>query len=121
MRITEIEGINYGWNVRRTIDNATIHTMTDSQHRTISMLAYYKHMFERNVDTIFNGNNVGLKIYSNFFLKSLPIMLRTAGLPELNLQRRFTEYDAEAINSDVESYLKYIDRKFGTWYAPMAA
>ena len=48
-------------------------------------------------------------------------MLRSVCLPALDLSCEF--YDGlgwGAINTKIIKYLDYIDRKFGTWYAPLS-
>lgn len=110
------------WDIERFVFNNSIKEMSESQHRAISMLSYYRRAFIRNKEGFEMDNYIAKKIYTNFFLKSLPIMLRSSNLPELNLERRFTgTLDSNGIINDIDGYLRYIDRRFGTWYAPKAA
>ena len=110
------------WNLDRFKYNNSIKEMSESQHRAVSMLTYYRRSFIRNIDSFKTEHTVSRKIYTRFFLNSLPIMLRSSNLPELDLRKRFIGTpDGNGIVEDVDGYLRYIDRKYGTWYAPYAA
>ena len=110
------------WDLDRFKYNNSIKEMSESQHRAVSMLTYYRRNFIHNMDSFETEHTISRKIYTGFFLNSLPIMLRSSNLPELNLKNRFIGTpDSNGIVEDVDGYLRYIDRKFGTWYAPCAA
>lgn len=113
--------IKTSWNKFRTLDNAEIKTMTSEQHRAVSMLALYRFKFQGQRDYFDNGSYSSVRYFEKFFLNSLPVMLRSVCLPALDLSCEF--YDGlgwDAINTKIIKYLDYIDRKFGTWYAPLS-
>ena len=114
--------VTSSWNKARTRENAGIRTMTAEQHRAVSMLALYRYKLQGQPDCFDNGNRAAVRYFEKFFVNALPIMLRTASLPTLDLAADFRDnLGWQSINNKVIKYLDYIDRRFGTWYAPMAA
>ena len=85
------------------------------------MLALYRYKLQGQQDYFDNGNTASVRYFEKFFQNSLPIMLRAVRLPALDLSEEFHDNPAwNVINSKIIKYLDYIDRKFGTWYAPLS-
>lgn len=124
---------------KRTTDNKKNTALTESQHAALSMLCYIRHQIHANPKSIWQQK----KKYKRYLSGGIEIMLRSAGLPELYLgdltstlvnEERATKMqlsergmlvakevcrdDIENINTRIENYLRDIDRKYHTWYAP---
>jgi len=121
--------------IKRTmIQNANVSGLTVQQHTALSILCRYRHNFHSNTEAITCGLEKGQKL-ENFFRKSMPIMLRSANLPGLDVSEeldaladaltRKDKYTAttqlallEMINLKIENFLREIDFRNGTSYAP---
>ena len=115
------------WAQKRSRMNAENKHLNDSQHRAISMLAFFRHNFHCEMGCLYHPESGTYRKFSNFFMNTLPTMLRVAGLPSLNLNGFFSENVGsiedslllgERINESIENYLAGIDFLYGTWYAP---
>ena len=99
-------------------------TMTENQRRAMSVMCTTRHLMhsrKRRPD----GDYL-----KNFYLRLMPIMLRQAALPGLELCDIYDSYREEekspsvtdclneALNTRIESWLAAVDRKYATAYAP---
>lgn len=116
------------WSQNRTKRNAENKTLSECQHRALSLIAYFRHSFHCDMGCLFFPESGAYRKYSNFFNITVPTMLRVAGLPQLNLSEihlpesfasiEESEMFGEQINQVIENYLAGIDFLYGTWYAP---
>lgn len=108
------------WNKAISMDNKVIKTLSDSQHRALSMLTTFEIKLEANEEKVIKNDTHSCKVIKRFFKKIVPVMLHTVCLPELNLYDCFIgEWNVYDIENKVREYLRYIDRKYGTWYEPI--
>ena len=118
------------WAINRAKENSLNNKLSETQHSALAILAKYRHDFHCSEECIYYGNYDKINKFKNFFVDLMPIMLRSAGLPELNLEAFFeTANDnicyweasidtGELINKKIEDYLLRIDWDYGTNYAP---
>jgi len=130
------------WNRRRLTDNARNSRLTKSQHIALYILSKYRHDAHCNAEKFYNDSTLEAVRFRNFINGPMNIMLRNVNLPELDLTQFIHmpdkdyaramgldgEYEElakstclsqmEKLNKAIEGYLKSIDKKYCTWYAP---
>lgn len=126
------------WTKKRLQENARIKTLTMVQHTALMILCEYRHRLHVASDQFYDLTEEAKRCRS-FFKAQLPILLRSAGLPLLetdlsfsiptrdedglseDTKHRICEAYVSGLNEDIEEYLRAIDQKTGTWYAPSGA
>lgn len=124
--------------------NAQNEELSIKQHRALAVLSTYRHKIHSDKEALYYSSSSSNRKYRDFLLKTMPVMLSQAGLPELDLRKDFQilmndvqaqKYDteglpsstyfrsvavaiAETINVKIEDYLLKIDLEYGTQYAP---
>lgn len=133
------------WNRNRMQRCAESEELTEIQHTALAILSAYRHQMHCGKSEFFKAKSGLKEKFSNFVTYAMPIMLRQAGLPPLNLEtnlrympddemakelglegefldlaRSTCEAEAERLNRAIEGYLEGIDRRTHntTWYAP---
>lgn len=101
--------------------------LTGEQHTALMVLAHYRHCIHSARSVYSSLNKEASDRLRNFFLNKMNIMMRSAGLPELNIRYflvESTENDylrtayIDEINDEIETYLSEIDKQYGTMYCP---
>ena len=127
------------WNKNRMISCAKVTTLTGVQHTALAILSAYRHKMHVYSEDFYSGSVEADKVKA-FLTGALSTMLRCAGLPELKIDRLFLIPDEEfcrgftadqvgaaktacsdeieRYNMVIEKYLRCVDMKYGTWYAP---
>lgn len=122
--------------------NADVDTLSKEQHSALYILTKYRHDLHTNTDHFFGSDTIEAKKAVTFLTGPMKIMLRSAGLPSLDVDQFLVMPDEdyakslgltgeyldmakstcrlqiEKLNAAIESYLKGIDSTYGTWYAP---
>lgn len=130
------------WLKKKMQENARSESLTMVQHTALMILCAYRHRLHVATEQFFALTEEAIRC-RNFFQNQLPILLRTAGLPALGTDLSFSIPNKSRIsrgniledmsayylcaayisglNSDIEDYLRTIDRECGTEYAPSGA
>ena len=124
--------------------NKSITSLSDKQHDALSILTIIRHRLHIFSDCCLLKNDSSLYYKQLKNLSLLPVMLHTAGLPELSFDRKIAELHnfldlarrnditsecftilmdrvnviREEINIDIEDYLRMVDLEHGTSYCP---
>ena len=134
--------INF-WNLMR--ENAEIETLTEEQHDTLAQLANLRHRLHVNTENLFNIEAPGheqlwheyalinetltacnlptidLPDYIEDFVTSFDYDIDDEGLSYSEWWKKYLEKfydDMEEVNDKIEAYLRAIDEKNSTKYAP---
>ena len=134
------------WNLME--QNVKIDTLTEEQHKTLANLANLRHQLHVSKEDLFNdesatGNDLwhtydsidekltecglepmGLPDYTEDFITSLDYDIDDKGLSyEEWYEEEYCVFvdQMEEVNEKIETYLRSIDEKYGTKYAPTGA
>lgn len=110
--------------------NAQCSALTSAQHTALALIAGMRHRMHCMSDWMLRLPKDEVQLVVGFFDKLLPILLRGASLPPMEIhidevkeslkggEEYMTKAAIELVNSEVEDYLERIDGKYGTAYCP---
>ena len=116
--------------IRNKTNAAVYNSLDKKQHTALAIVANMRHELHGTGDWYFSVPLEERKRTFNFFSKLMPILLRTAGLPQMEihmdlLERKITcnnndeaKEAIEKINTEIEGYLSKVDQAYGTEYCP---
>lgn len=133
------------WNLMR--ENAKIETLTEEQHDALSDLANLRHQLHTNRGLLFNDEapndnlwksydhinekltacnlpTIDLPDYTEDFVTTMDYEIDNEGLSYSEWHEKYLEKfydDMEEVNDKIKAYLRAIDEKYGTKYAPRGA
>lgn len=111
-------------------NNARCSALTSSQHTALALITGMRHKLHCMNGWMLRLPKDEVQFVVGFFDNLLPIMLRGASLPPLEIhiddvkeslkgnEESVTDTAIELVNSEVENYLGKIDAAYGTAYCP---
>ena len=101
--------------------------LTGEQHTALMLLCKYRHELHSTREDFKTIGSTKKEFLQTFFQVQMPILLRNAKLPECtivtfpiwnDISAKMTTYFIDKVNTEIEDYLRNIDRTYGTQYCP---
>lgn len=120
--IEQIQSKKSKYIANRNARQAKNENLSAAQHQALAMLCTYRHKIHSHARDVAEGESHLSANCIQFIRNLMPVMLRQASLPAMELPiecfNRIDEAALEQINAKIEEYLQAIDESYGTQYAP---